>query len=121
MLVDVGIDVNAEGGFYGNALQATSAGGHEEVVQMLLDAGANVNAEGGEDGNALQAASLGGHEKVVQMLLEAGAGCAYSSIGGEQRIVLWQGCLIVNNALLVILNLGARWSRRTGRCWTPES
>src|SRR5271155_2404934 len=65
--------VNAQGGYYGNALQAASYRGHEQVVQMLLDKGADVNAQGGEYGNALQAASVAGHEKVVQMLLDKGA------------------------------------------------
>ena len=72
-LLDKGTDVNAQGGYYGNALQAASVGGHEKVVQLLLDKGADVNAQGGECGNALQAASDGGHEKVVQLLLDKGA------------------------------------------------
>lgn len=41
------IDVNAQGGRYGNALQAASCGGNETVVKMLLEAGADVNALGG--------------------------------------------------------------------------
>jgi hypothetical protein len=64
-------DVNAQGGYYGNALQAASVGGHERVVKMLLDAGADVQAQGGEYGNALQAASVRGPERVVKMLLDA--------------------------------------------------
>lgn len=50
--------MNAQGGRYGNALQAASVGGHEKVVRMLMDAGAEVNAQGGDWGNALQAASV---------------------------------------------------------------
>ncbi|KAI1672149.1 hypothetical protein L13192_03008 [Pyrenophora tritici-repentis] len=73
MLLDAGANVNAQGGEYGNALQAASEGGHEQVVKMLLDKGAEVNAQGGEYGNALQAASWGGHEQVVKILLNAGA------------------------------------------------
>ncbi|KAH6646793.1 hypothetical protein BKA67DRAFT_611497, partial [Truncatella angustata] len=66
-------DVNAQGGQYGNALQAASSGGHNEIVQMLLDAKADVNAQGGQYGNALQAASSGGHKEIVQMLIDAKA------------------------------------------------
>ncbi|KAF1830092.1 ankyrin repeat domain-containing protein, partial [Decorospora gaudefroyi] len=41
MLLDKGADVNAQGGHYGNALQAASVGGHKEVVTLLLDKGAD--------------------------------------------------------------------------------
>ncbi|CAN9191527.1 unnamed protein product [Alternaria alternata] len=73
MLLDKGADVNAQGGHYGNALQAASAGGHEAMVMLLLDKGADVNAQGGHYGNALQAASAGGHEAMVMLLLDKGA------------------------------------------------
>ncbi|KFZ15421.1 hypothetical protein V502_05625 [Pseudogymnoascus sp. VKM F-4520 (FW-2644)] len=65
--------VNALGGFYGNALQAASAGGHEQVVKLLLDKSADVNAQGGFYGNALQAASDEGHKQVVKLLLDKSA------------------------------------------------
>ena len=48
LLLEKGANVNAEGGKYGNALQAASFGGHEAVVRLLLEKGANVNAEGGQ-------------------------------------------------------------------------
>ncbi|KAK5283027.1 hypothetical protein LTR55_011442 [Exophiala xenobiotica] len=67
------MSMNAQGGYFGNALQAASSGGHEEVVQILIDRGAGVNAQGGEYGNALYAASSGGREEVVQMLIDRGA------------------------------------------------
>ncbi|KAH8678369.1 ankyrin repeat protein [Xylariales sp. PMI_506] len=72
-LIHKGADVNAQGGHYGNALQAASSRGHEAVVQLLLEKGADVNAQGGNYGNALQAASERGYEAVVQLLLEKGA------------------------------------------------
>ncbi len=70
-----GADVNAQGGWYGTALQAASSRGYEQVVRILLDQGADVNAPGGGGGygTALQAASLGGHEQVVRILLDQGA------------------------------------------------
>ncbi|KAL8699990.1 MAG: hypothetical protein Q9201_005685 [Fulgogasparrea decipioides] len=73
MLLDKGADVNAQGGYFGNALQAAAERGHNEVVQLLLDKGADVNAQGGFHGNALQAAAYRGHNKVVQLLLDKGA------------------------------------------------
>ncbi|ORY67765.1 ankyrin repeat-containing domain protein [Pseudomassariella vexata] len=72
-LIEKNADVNAQGGEYGNALQAASYRGHEKVVQILLEKNADVNAQGGPYGNALQAASSEGHEKVVQILLEKNA------------------------------------------------
>ncbi|KAF2183428.1 hypothetical protein K469DRAFT_521687, partial [Zopfia rhizophila CBS 207.26] len=64
LLLDAGADVNAQGGHYGNALQAASLGDHEQIVKLLLNAGADVNAQGGHCGNALQAASSGGYEQI---------------------------------------------------------
>jgi ankyrin repeat domain-containing protein 50 len=95
--------INAEGGYYDNALQAASAKGHKKVVQMLIDAGVNVenrfdtvleaaSANGHEEVmqillnnhgvyengyKALKAASGGGHEKIVQMLIDAGVSARY--------------------------------------------
>ncbi|KAL6410100.1 hypothetical protein AUP68_06511 [Ilyonectria robusta] len=97
-LVDKGADVNAQGGFYGNALQAASHRGHHEIVQLLLDKGADVNAQGGFYGNALYAASQGDHHEIAQLLLDKGAdvnaqGGDYgnalqaASKGGHQQIV----------------------------------
>jgi ankyrin repeat protein len=84
MLLEKGADVNAQGGYYGNALQAASAEGKKEVVGMLLEKGADVNARGGLYGNALQAAFSEREEEIIGMLLEKGAdvnalGGAYSN------------------------------------------
>ncbi|GKU08993.1 unnamed protein product, partial [Fusarium langsethiae] len=91
-LTTEGADVNAQGGYYDNALYAASSGGHPKIVQILVDKGADVNAEGGKYGyalyaassgdvnaqggyygNALQAASSEGHLKIVQILVDKGA------------------------------------------------
>lgn len=75
LLLERGADVNAEGGVYGNALQAASSQGHKEVAQMLLEKGADVNARGGRYGNALCAASYGGHKETAEVFLEEGVKC----------------------------------------------
>jgi hypothetical protein len=73
LLLNAGVDVDAEGCEYGNALQTASAAGHETVISVLIERGADVNAQGGDYGNALQAASAAGRGKVVSMLIERGA------------------------------------------------
>ncbi|KAF9772198.1 hypothetical protein IL306_010113, partial [Fusarium sp. DS 682] len=62
LLLDRGADVKAQGGLYGNALQAAIIPDHQEVVQLLLDKGADVDAQ------TLQAASHGGNPEIVQLL-----------------------------------------------------
>jgi ankyrin repeat protein len=74
LLIRKGANVNAQGGYYGNALQAAVARGHKQLVQLLLiEQGADVNAQGGQFGNALQAAIATDHEQVAQLLIEKGA------------------------------------------------
>ena len=73
LVLDNNGDLNAQGGLYGNALQAASYKGHEKVVQLLLEKNVDVNAQGGYYGNALQMAIYEGHEKVAQLLLKKNA------------------------------------------------
>ncbi|KAI6890008.1 hypothetical protein KC325_g46 [Hortaea werneckii] len=82
-LLQCGVDVNVQGGYYGNALQAASSAGHLEAIQLLLVGGADVNAEGGHFGSALQAASSAGHIEAMQLLLVGGADVNARS--GEHR------------------------------------
>ena len=78
------IDINVQGGGYGNALQAASAEGKKEVVALLLGNGADVNAQGGAYGNPLQAALAEGKNNVVDMLLENGADAnAHGGLGSS--------------------------------------
>jgi ankyrin repeat protein len=72
-LISEGADVNAEGGIYGNPLQAASSRGYLEIMQLLLDNGADINAEGSIYHNALQAAIIHDHQEVIQLLLDNGA------------------------------------------------
>ncbi|KUM65315.1 hypothetical protein ACN42_g1775 [Penicillium freii] len=75
ILLGARADVNAQGGKYGNALQAACAAdkGNTEIVQLLLEAHADVNAQGGHYANALQAGVYKGNTEIVQLLLEAHA------------------------------------------------
>ncbi|KAK3623426.1 hypothetical protein LTR56_021602 [Elasticomyces elasticus] len=73
LLLEGGAAVNAQGGYYGNALQAACRNGDEAIVRLLLKTGAKVNEHGGEFDTALCAAAISGHEKLVQLLLTVGA------------------------------------------------
>jgi ankyrin repeat protein len=73
LLLRKGADINAPGGFYGNALYIASVESHEAIVKLLLDNGANINAHGGFYSNALQAVSVEGNLALVKLLIEKGA------------------------------------------------
>lgn len=45
-LLKHGADISAQGGHYGNALQAAFAEGHSEIVRQLVEYGADVDAQG---------------------------------------------------------------------------
>jgi ankyrin repeat protein len=98
LLLDKSADVNAQGIYYSNALEAASARGHEAVVGLLLDKGVDVNAQGIYYSDALQAASARGQEVVVRLLLDKGAdinaqsrcygnALQAASIGGYEAVV----------------------------------
>ncbi|RMX87714.1 hypothetical protein D0869_02164 [Hortaea werneckii] len=69
-LLECGADINVQGGYYGNALQAISSVGRIPEMHMLLDKGADVNARGGHFGSALQAASYNGLLEAMRLLLD---------------------------------------------------
>jgi hypothetical protein len=50
MLAKDKIYIDAQGGYYGTALQAASVAGHKEIVEKLLGKGADVDAQGGSMG-----------------------------------------------------------------------
>ena len=72
-LLENDADVNAQGGKYGNALQAASYQGSEAIVKLLIESGADINAQGRFYSSVLQAASYRGSEAVVKLLIELNA------------------------------------------------
>jgi len=96
LLLDHGVDVNAEWGNYGTALYAASQEGHEKIVILLLSRNADVNITGRYHRTALDAASFRGHENIARLLLANGAdiepeyrrsALVQASAGGHQEIV----------------------------------
>jgi ankyrin repeat protein len=73
LLLERDADANAQGGRFGDALQAAAGLGHERTVKLLIAHGAHVNALKSPYGSAIQAASGGGYEQVMKHLIDAGA------------------------------------------------
>ncbi|KAK1074316.1 hypothetical protein LTR74_001240 [Friedmanniomyces endolithicus] len=121
LLLDRCADVNAQGGKFGNALNAVCCGSYNsKVVQLLLDSGADVNAQGGEFGNALQAASTSifGTEEGIQMLLTYGANV--NAQGGHYGNALQAACCHSYKSAVVqlLLDSGADIDARGGQYGT---
>ncbi|KAH7201175.1 ankyrin repeat-containing domain protein [Fusarium oxysporum] len=113
-LISKGADVNAQGGRYGNALQAAAFRGHEEIFRLLLDKGADVNAQGGRYGNALQAAAYGGHEEIVRLLIDKGADI--NAQGGEYSNALQAAILRGHEEIdRLLIDKGADINAQGGR------
>ncbi|KAJ4243331.1 hypothetical protein NW762_014817 [Fusarium torreyae] len=112
-LIGKGADVNAQGGEYGNALQATAYRGDEEIARLLLDKGADVNAQGGEYDNALQAAVRGGHQEIARLLLDNGADV--NAQGGEHGNALYAAALRGHEGIArLLLDKGADINAQSG-------
>ncbi|KAH7069938.1 hypothetical protein BKA63DRAFT_569533 [Paraphoma chrysanthemicola] len=113
LLLDNGAEVNVQGGFYGNALQAASDRGYEQIVQILLNNDAKVNAQGGYHGNALQAASARGNEQIVQILLNNDA--EVNAQGGQYGNALQAASTFGHEQIVqILLNNGAEVNAQGG-------
>jgi ankyrin repeat protein len=109
LLIDRAIDVNAEGYYYGSALEAAARFGRLDCVRKLLHAGANVN-HGGEHGrymkrehskccSPLHAAILSGHLGVVRLILDAGVDLQLR----DYSCVLEAACMSGSTAMVELL------------------
>lgn len=116
-LLAEGADVNAQCGRHGSALQAASARGHLEVIEMLIEAGVDINAKFntyGIYGSVLQAASAGGHLEVMRLLLKNGADINMAS--GRGGNALWVACRDgKTEAIRLLLENGADINMASGR------
>ena len=85
LLLDAGVNVDANGGRFHTALQAACYAGHMEVVNILLERGADIHASFDEADfpwhthDALRRAVDSGHTIMVKQLLERGADATVAS------------------------------------------
>lgn len=71
-LLDLGANIDTEGGWYGTALRAASLNGHESVVKILLKKGADPKLHGGSPGSALGAAIFFDRTSIFDLILRDG-------------------------------------------------
>ena len=119
-LLKSGADVNAQGGIFGNALQATSRFNLQDIAEDLLANGADINARGGEYGTALHAAcaSFAPGEELVQYLINAGANVNIH--GGVYGSALQAACYRGSTPRVrLLLNAGADVNVQGGVYGTP--
>jgi ankyrin repeat protein len=100
-LEEIKVKVDVVGGFYGTALQAAAARGHEKIVQLCLEHGADVNTVSGFFGTALQGAAAGGHEKIMRILLERGVDV--NIVGGHYGTALQAAAAEGNEQVVQLL------------------
>lgn len=67
LLIEKGVDINAKGRYYGNALQATSESGPENMIQLLIKKGVDIIAMHCRRHHKTVI------KKIVQRLIEKGA------------------------------------------------
>jgi ankyrin repeat protein len=100
-ILDGGADVNAQGSYYGNALQVAAYYGNEAVVRLLVVSGADVNARSGYYGNALYATVSKGNEALVRLLVDNGADV--NAQGGEYGNALQAAAYCGTEAMVRLL------------------
>lgn len=70
ILLDMGAEINAEGGWYGTALRGASLEGEELAVRMLLERGADPHLHGNSPGSPLLVAIAFDRTPVFDLLLQ---------------------------------------------------
>ncbi|KAL7894197.1 ankyrin repeat-containing domain protein [Trichoderma sp. SZMC 28014] len=114
-LLDMKVNINAPGGFYGNALQVAAVRDKKDVVELLLKQGADVNAQGGFYGNALQTTAARGTGDLVKLLLDRGADV--NAQGGPYGNALQAAIAMgANDVVELLLKRGADVNAQGGRC-----
>ncbi|KAL6792822.1 ankyrin repeat-containing domain protein [Trichoderma sp. SZMC 28012] len=113
LLLDHGAEVNAQGGYYGTALNAACQSLFSDhaihAVRLLLEHGSDVNIGGGEFGSALQTVCARFIPKtsntLAQILLDYGADV--NARGGRYGAALQAACVHSPTTVQLLLDRGA--------------
>jgi ankyrin repeat protein len=114
------MDIDAEGGDHGTALNAALAKGEFEIAQTLLDNGANVNAMDIRGDSSLHRAAEAGHHAVVELLLKYKADPTQAQEGTERWTPLHVAARTGElNICQLLLKYGADVASKTEDGHTP--
>ncbi len=86
LLVENGLDVNAEDEYGNTPLLLATRPAHSQAVKTLIEAGADVNASNSGGVTPLHDAASGGQVEIVRMLLAAGADPQIVSRDGQTAL-----------------------------------
>jgi len=67
--LDKNVNINAQGRYYGNALQTASLRDYKKIVKLLLSQNVNVNMQNENYDSVLSMTSSEDHKKIVKLLL----------------------------------------------------
>ncbi|MCJ1307520.1 hypothetical protein MMC25_001166 [Agyrium rufum] len=100
-LIENGADINAQGGLFGNALQAAVFSGSLSLVELVVSHGAHIE-ERGRFGSALRAAAATGQTYIAKWLLEKGSPCNArdNQLGDCLQAAAWKGNVEILSQLL---------------------
>ncbi|KAK1854840.1 nacht and ankyrin domain protein [Colletotrichum chrysophilum] len=114
VLIDAGVDIDADCGYFGTALHTACILGFDDVVAWLLQHGANLNAKGGPFEHALQAAAQKGHTNTVKLLLDEGSDA--NAQGGRYGNALCAAVISGHKCSIeLLINNGADVNSQGGR------
>ncbi|KAL8886648.1 MAG: hypothetical protein Q9192_006449, partial [Flavoplaca navasiana] len=119
-LLDLGSDVNLQGGRTGTPLQAAATRGETEVMALLLDAGAEINEHHVRSyGSALVAAIVNSKHDAVKLLLKRGANPSLG-VGSTYHVPIIAAARLWENAeeVQLLIDAGADVNAQGGKWHT---
>lgn len=109
LLLEKGVNINAQGRDYETALQIAAAGGNEETFELLMDRGADIASEIISDlvDPTLHKAVKGGSERIVRLLLEKGVDTTAQGSNGQTVLHIAATGNVDEKILQLLLEAGA--------------
>jgi ankyrin repeat protein len=100
-LIEQGMDINQQDGFYTTALTAAARHGHHSTCEILINSGSDLVLQNHRMGSALHAAVEYSHLETVRLLLDSGA--SINATGGKCGSLLQLAALNTSKEVVQLL------------------